>query len=87
MGNANSYKKIITGTNYIGTKTLNDEFRAKIREITKLSNKINKNDNHKILEMMKDHISEIEERYNNNDEHWTIETSIQSFYKSFISTM
>ena len=47
----------------------------KLKEITELSNKINKNDNHKILKMMKEHIEEIEERYNNNDEHWTIETA------------
>jgi len=25
--------------------------------------------------MMKEHIGEIEERYNNNDEHWAIETA------------
>ena len=55
-------------------KTLNDDFKAKILEITDLSNKINHGDNLKILEMMKEHILEIEERYNNKDEHWTIET-------------
>ena len=55
--------------------TLQDEFKEKLLEITKLSNKINKNDNCKILEMMKEHIEEIEERYNNSDEHWTIETA------------
>ena len=53
---------------------LNDEFRTKLREITKLSDKINKNDNRNILEMMKEHIGEIEERYNNNV-HWAIETA------------
>jgi len=51
------------------------EFRAKLEEITTLSNKINKNDNRKILEMMKEHIVEIEERYNNLDDHWSIETA------------
>ena len=56
-------------------QTLNDEFSTRLREITKLSNKINKGDKQKILEMMKAHIEEIEERYNNNDEHWTIETA------------
>jgi hypothetical protein len=54
---------------------LHDEFRAKLEEITELSNKINKNDNCKILEMIKEHIEEIEERYNNGDEHWAIETA------------
>jgi len=55
--------------------TLHDEFRDKLKEITKLSSKINKNDTRKILDMMKEHIEEIEELYNNNDEHWTIETA------------
>lgn len=53
---------------------LKDEFKSKLIEIANLSNKINKNDNRKILELMKEHIEEIEERYNNNDEHWAIET-------------
>ena len=56
-------------------KTLNDEFISKLREITEISNKINNNDNQKILQMMKDHIDEIVERYLNNDEHWAIETA------------
>jgi hypothetical protein len=55
-------------------KYLHSEFKQKIIEITQLSNKINKNDNKKILKMMKEHIEEIEERYNNKDEHWAIET-------------
>jgi len=54
---------------------LHDEFKDKLKEITELSNRINKNDKQKILEMMKEHIGEIEDRYNNNDEHWTIETA------------
>lgn len=55
--------------------TLQSGFKDKLREITELSNKINNNDNRKILELMKEHIEEIEERYNNKDEHWTIETA------------
>jgi phosphoribosyl-ATP pyrophosphohydrolase len=55
--------------------TLHHEFKEKLKKITALSNKINKNDTNKILEMMKEHIVEIEERYQNNDEHWTIETA------------
>ena len=54
--------------------TLCDEFKTKIEEITALSNKINHGNSQKTLEMMKDHIQEIEERYNNKDKHWTIET-------------
>jgi len=54
---------------------LHDEFKEKLHELTELSSKINKNGNHKILEMMKEHVEEIEERYNNNDNHWTIETA------------
>jgi len=54
---------------------LYNEFKEKLLEITELSNRINKNNKHKILKMMKEHINEIEERYNNNDEHWTIETA------------
>ena len=54
---------------------LYEEFKTKLEEITKLSNKINKNDNRKILDMMKEHIEEIDERYSNNDEHWAIETA------------
>ena len=54
---------------------LYDEFKAKLMEITELSSRINKNDNRKILEMMKVHIEEIEERYINNDDHWAIETA------------
>ena len=56
-------------------QTLQEEFKNKLNEITALSNKIKKNDNQKILDMMKDHIEEITERYNNKDEHWAIETA------------
>ncbi|EMR73058.1 hypothetical protein MBGDN05_00770 [Thermoplasmatales archaeon SCGC AB-539-N05] len=55
--------------------TLNNEFQVKLREITELSNKINKNDNRKILEMMKEHVEEIEELFNDKNEHWAIETA------------
>lgn len=51
------------------------EFKNKLKEITELSNKINKNDNRKILSMMKEHIDEIQELYNNKNEHWIIETA------------
>ena len=55
--------------------TFHEEFRIKLKEITELSNKINKNDTHKILDMIKEHIVEIEELYNDKNDHWTIETA------------
>ena len=55
--------------------TLDIDFKMKLLEITELSNKINKNDNHKILEMMEAHVEEIEELYNDKNEHWAIETA------------
>ena len=55
--------------------TLHPEFKDKLKEITALSNKINKNDSNKILEMMKDHVKEVGERYQNKDDHWAIETA------------
>ncbi len=54
---------------------LSNEFKNKIIEISKLSNKIDKGDNKKILELIKEHVEEIEELYNENNEHWTIETA------------
>lgn len=56
-------------------KTIYPEFRTKLEEIAALSNKINKNDKQRILEMMKAHVKEIDERYNNKDDHWDIETA------------
>jgi len=55
--------------------TISSEFKTKLEEITALSSKINKNDKHRILEMMKAHVEEIEERYNRHDDHWAIETA------------
>ena len=51
------------------------DFRKKLLEITELSKKINKNDKQKILQMMKDHVYEIEGLYNEKNEHWAIETA------------
>jgi len=56
-------------------KTIYSELEAKLQEIIELSNKINMNDDRKILKMIKEHVEEIEERYNNQDEHWWIETA------------
>jgi len=56
-------------------QTLHNEFKEKLKEITALSNKINKNEKDKILKMMENHIEEIEERYHKRDDHWAIETA------------
>ena len=55
--------------------TLHDEFKDKLSDICELSNKINKNDNRKILSMMKEHVNEIQELYDDKNEHWAIETA------------
>jgi len=55
--------------------TLHHEFKEKLKGITALSNKINKNDTNKILIMMKEHVNEVEERYRNKDDHWAVETA------------
>ena len=55
--------------------TLQDVFKTKLMGITELSSRINKNDNRKILEMMKAHVEEIEELYGDRNEHWAIETA------------
>jgi len=54
---------------------LHPEFKEKLKEITDLSSKINKNDNYKIIEMMKEHSKEIEQLYTDNNEHWAVETA------------
>ena len=55
--------------------TLKNDFKKKLMEISKLSDKINKQDKNKILHLIKEHIKEIEELYKKNNEHWTIETA------------
>ena len=56
-------------------KALNDEFKNKLTEITELSYKINKGNKLKIIEMMKEHVEEIQDLYNKNNDHWAIETA------------
>ena len=56
-------------------KTISSEFETKLLEITALSKKVNKNDKQKILKMMKAHAFEIEELYNQKNDHWAIETA------------
>ena len=56
-------------------KTLQPEFKEKIQQITKLSMKVNNNDKQKILAMIKDHAEEIQELYNDCNNHWSIETA------------
>ena len=55
--------------------TLQKDFKNKLIEIMEMSRRINNNDKQKILNMMKEHVDEIDERYNNQDEHWAIETA------------
>ena len=55
--------------------TLKNDFKKKLIEISKLSDKINKQDKNKILHLIKEHIKEIEELYQKSNEHWTIETA------------
>ena len=55
--------------------TLHGEFRIKLKEIANLSKKINKNDNKKTLGLIKEHVEEIGELYNDKNEHWAIETA------------
>lgn len=56
-------------------KSITDNFLMKLKQITRLSSIINKNDNSKILDMIKEHIIEIEELFNHKNEHWSIETA------------
>ena len=43
--------------------TLKTDFKNKLIEISKLSDKINKHDKNKLLDLIKEHIKEIEELY------------------------
>lgn len=56
-------------------KTVPPDFKTKLIEITETSKKINNNDKQKILQMMKDHAFEIEELYDDKNNHWAIETA------------
>jgi|GEM_PF-1137743 len=55
--------------------TLHNEFRNKLQQITELSSRVNNNDKQKILDMMKEHVQEIQELCNENNDHWAIETA------------
>ena len=55
--------------------TLHNEFKTKLQQITELSNRVNNNDKQKILDMMKEHVQEIQELYSENNDHWAIETA------------
>lgn len=56
-------------------KTLQDEFRKQMENIAHLSIQANENNTQKILEMMNNHINEITTLYQENDQHWAIETA------------
>jgi hypothetical protein len=55
--------------------TLHNEFKENLHQITKLSSIVNSNDKQKILEMIKDHVEEIQDLYSINNDHWAIETA------------
>lgn len=55
--------------------TLHNEFKEKIKAITEYSKKVNGDDKRKILKMMAEHIDEIKELYNQQNDHWAIETA------------
>ena len=54
---------------------LQDEFERELKNITELSSQVNKNHEQKILTMMKDHIDEIIELYQEGSDHYRIETA------------
>ena len=56
-------------------KTLQPEFKEKIQHITELSMRVNNDDKQKIFAMIKDHVKEIEELYNDCNDHWAMETA------------
>lgn len=56
-------------------KIISSEFETKLLEITALSKKVNNNDKKKIPKMIKNHALEIEELYNEKNDHWAIETA------------
>ncbi|MFO7872812.1 MAG: hypothetical protein R6U26_04245 [Candidatus Undinarchaeales archaeon] len=56
-------------------KPTTPEFKEKLLELSSLSEKINDGDRKKILQLMKEHSEEIEELYEENNEHWKIETA------------
>ena len=66
--------------------TLHDEFKVKLQQIAELSRKVNNNDKQKILDMMKEHVQEIQELYIKNNNHWAIEAAdlIVLCYELFI---
>ena len=41
--------------------TLHNEFRNKLQQTTELSRRVNNNDKQKILDMMKEHVQEIQD--------------------------
>lgn len=55
--------------------TLHPDLKNKIQQITILSMKVNNNDRQKLIDMIKHHSEEIEELYQNHNDHWAIETA------------
>ena len=55
--------------------TSHNEFKEKLQQITELSSRVNSKDKQKILDMMKEHIEEIQNLYSRNNDYWAIETA------------
>jgi hypothetical protein len=56
-------------------KVLKDAFLDEVKKIANLSEKVNKENNQKILEMIKEHSEEISVLYNSKNDHWPTETA------------
>jgi hypothetical protein len=54
-------------------KVLKDEFEQELKKITQLSSQVNENHEQKILSMMKDHVDEIIDLYQDGNDHYHIE--------------
>ena len=54
---------------------LKDEFKKELKNITQLSSEVNENHEQKILAMMKDHVDEIIDLYQENNNHYQMETA------------
>ncbi len=56
-------------------KTIHEDFRKEVENITRLSEQVNTNNTQKIIEMMREHINEIAAFHSCNNQHWAIETA------------
>ena len=56
-------------------RVLDDDFKREVKSITQLSAQVNEHHEKKILTMMKDHVDEIIELYERDNDHYQIETA------------